>query len=306
MLRRHFGRLIGLAVLLGLIGGVPQPVQSQEAVDSTVIARFRDAQALAVDPMGRLYVADAGRDVVRVLDRTGAEQGTFGGGGTRAGQFDRPTDVDPTNGQAIWVADAGNGRVQRFSEEGLYLEAFPVGSSFREGREQRVFDDGRDGATVQGEGRPIAVTSSSSDETFVIDDRSSAVLKWDAQRRPERIIGPTGQREGGLRRAVALALDGTRRLYVADRAQKAVLAFDPFGSFVKRLSTPSLPEVQALSMHRGRLWIVCPRRVFVWSPETGTTAEHAVDLPAPLVDAARQGDDLFLLTQQHLYRRTPW
>jgi DNA-binding beta-propeller fold protein YncE len=294
--------VLGLAVVLLGTGSAP----AQDRAGGTALAQFRDAQALAVDPMGRLYVADAGRDVVRVLDRTGTELETFGGGGTRAGEFDRPADVDPTNGQAIWVADAGNGRVQRFSEEGLYLEAFPVGSSFREGREQRVFDDGRDGSAVQGQGRPIAVASSSGDETFVIDDRNSAVLKWDAQRRPERILGPAGRGDGGLRRPVALALDGTRRLYVADRDQEAVLAFDLFGSFLKRLSTPSLPEVQALSLHRGRLWIVCPGRVFVWSPETGATAEHAVDRPAPLVDAVRRGEDLFLLTETHLYRRSPW
>lgn len=283
-----------------------KPVRAQGKSDSTVIARFRDAQALAVDPMGRLYVADAGRDVVRVLDRKGTEQETLGGGGTRAGEFDQPADVDPTNGQTIWVADAENGRVQRFSEEGRYLEAFPVGRSFRDGREQRVFDDGRDGATVQGQGRPLAVASSSGDQTFVIDGRNSLVLKWDEQRRPERILGPTSQREGALRRPVALALDGTHRLYVADRAREAILVYDLFGSFVKRLSTPSLPEVQALSLHRDHLWIVCPGRVFEWTIETGAIDEHVVDLPAPLVDAAPRGKDLFLLTNQHLYRRSPW
>ncbi len=303
---RRPGRLLALAALFGLIGGLPPPVSAQEEADPTVIARFRDAKALSVDPRDRLYVADAGRDVVQVLDVTGAVQETLGGSGTRAGEFDDPADVDPTNGQAIWVADAGNGRVQRFSEEGLYLEAFPVGAAFLEGREQRVFDDGRDGSTVQGQGRPLSVVSSVGDDTFVIDGRNDAVLKWDRQRRPERLLGETSGAEGALRRPVALALDGTRRLYVADRDRQAVLAFDLFGTFVKRLDVPPLPEIQALAMQQDRLWIVCTSRVFVWNRTTSTTVEHVVDLPAPLLDAVPRGEDLFLLTAKALYRRPLW
>jgi hypothetical protein len=105
---------------------------------------------------------------------------------------------------------------------------------------------------------------------------------------------------------VALALDGTRRLYVADRDHEAVLAFDLFGSFVERLDIPPLPSIQALAMHRGRLWIVCPERVFVWTPDKGTTTEYNLDLPAPLVDAAGRGEALFLLTATTLYRRPLW
>jgi len=297
------------SVLLGLLFGLAcagaPPAAAQLDSSRTELARFRDAQALAVDPRDRLYVADAGHDVVRILDRTGAVLETLGGSGTRAGEFDGPADVDPTNGQSVWVADADNGRAQRFSEEGLFLEALPVGPSVLEGGEQRAVDDGRDGAAVQGGGRPIAVVSTSGDDTFIIDGRSNAVLKWDDQRQPDRLLS-AGWGDGAVERPVALALDGTRRLYVADRAQQAVLSFDLFGTFVKRLDTPALPNVQALAMQRGRLWIVCPDRVFVWRPESGATTEHAVDLPAPLVDAVQRGDDLFLLTATTLYRRAAW
>jgi len=302
-------RIFGWPVfLLGLLLGplsIGQPVLAQEAAPDTVIAHFRDAQALAVDPLGRLYVADPGRDVVRILDRAGEALGTLGGAGTRAGEFDSPSDVDPTNGQTVWVADAGNGRVQHFSEEGLYLEAMPVGPTALEDGEQRFFDDGRDGATVQGDGHPIAVASTSGDEVFVIDGRNDLLLKWDEQRRPERLIGAVG-REGTPQRPVALTLDGTRRLYVADREREAILVYDLFGTFVRRLRTPPLSNLQALTVHRGGVWIVCARRVYVWSPDDRTTTAFDSGIEAPLVDVARRGDDLFLLTATRLYRRSVW
>ena len=295
------------AVVLLILGvAVVETVWAQDEPAPTVVARFEEATALSIDPTGRLYVADAGADVVRIMGRDGTERAVLGGAGTRAGQFDRPADVDPTNGQTLWVADAGNGRVQRFSEEGLYLEALPVGPAFREGRDQRALDDGRDGATVRGAGRPVAVASTSGDETFVLDGREDAVLKWDDQRRPERVLGARGRPGRTLERPVALALDGTRRLYVADQAAGAVFAFDLFGSLMKRLPISHLPDLRALTIHRKRLWIVCSGRVYVWAPRRGVTTVHEVDLSAPLVDAARRGDDVFLLTERHLYRRPSW
>jgi hypothetical protein len=151
----------------------------------------------------------------------------------------------------------------------------------------------------------VAVASSSGDDTFVIDGRNGVVLKWDDQRRPERILGAVGGGEGNPQQPVALALADTRRLYVADRGQQAVLEYDLFGTYVRRLSTPPLPDIQSLALYRDVLWIVCDERVVRWRSD-GTTTEHAVDLPAPLVDAARRGEDLFLLTATTLYRRTPW
>ncbi len=298
-----------LTVLVGsalVMGGAPTSLLAQNGEEPTVLARFEEARALEVDPTGRLYVADAGRDVIRIFDPKGRLQATLGDAGTRAGEFDGPTDLDPTNGQTLLVADGGNGRIQRFSADLQYLEAMPVGGDFGSRAEQRVFDDGRDGSAVQGEGRPIAVVSSDGDETFVVDGRESVVVRFDEQRRPERLIGGGMSGAGAPQEPVALALDDSRRLYVGDRAQGVVLAYDLFGTFVKRLSTPPMPELRALSMQRGRLWIVCADRVFVWNPKTGRTQEHPVDLEASILDAARRGEDLFLLTERRLLRRDVW
>ncbi len=289
--------------LLLLLLSVPWGgVCAQEEATPTVIARFQEAAALDVDPMGRLYVADAVRDVVQILDRNGTLQTTLGQSGTRAGEFDDPVDLDPTNGQTLLVADAGNGRVQRFSAEWQYLEALPVGSTFGGKSGQRTFDDGRDGSAVQGQGRPIALVSSDGDETFVIDERDGVVIKYDAQRRADRIIGG-GVGRNGLQSPAALALDGNRRLYVADAEEAAVFAYDPFGTFIERLRIPRLSDIQALSVHRGKLLIVCEDRIVTWNPETESTVEHPVSLEVALVDAARQGGDLFVLTERRLLRR---
>jgi sugar lactone lactonase YvrE len=268
------------------------------------VASFEDARALAADPNGRLYVAAAARDAVVMLNPDGSAAQVMGGPGMRAGEFENPADVDPTNGLSIFVADAGNGRVQRFSGEGQYLESLPVDASATPEEPRRAFDDGRDGASVQGSGRPIAVASSSADKTFVIEGRRGAVLTWDDRRRPQQLIGAFGG--GRLTAPVALALQGTRRLYVADRDAAAIHVFDAFGTHLRRLRTPDLPHVRSLAWRRDRLWIVCEDRILVWSSDTRRTTPHPVRLDAPLVDATRVDDTVYLLTPTRLWRRPAW
>jgi DNA-binding beta-propeller fold protein YncE len=293
---------IGL-VVFGLVlwvgGGVPGAAQVPGA---TPLAQFREATALAVAPGGRFYVADAGHDVVRRFGADGAPRATLGGSGTRAGEFDGPRALDPTNGQTLYVADAGNGRVQQFSAEFQYVGALAVGTATDLGVRQRTFDDGRDGADVQGTGRPIAVASSDGNDTFVVDAREDHIVRFDAQGRADRLIGPAGR----LDDPVALAVEKNRRLYVADRGREGVMVYDLFGTFIERLSLPPLPEVQSLSINEGQLWIVSPRRVFVWTPETDTVRRHAVSLDAALVGAAPWEGEILLLTEHRLYRRPEW
>lgn len=295
--------LAGAVVALVLLVGPARPAPAQDRPERTVLARFQEAAALDVDPSGRLYVADAGRDVIRILDQEGTVRATLGQSGTRAGEFDDPVDLDPTNGQTLLVADADNGRVQRFSAELQYLEALAVGRAFGGVGGRRVFDDGRDGSAVQGDGRPIAVASSNGNDTYVVNERDNAVVKFDAQRRAERVIGPSTNGAGALRAPVDLALDANHRLYVADRERNAVLAFDQFGTFVRQIPTPSLPTLQAVSVRGGTLWMVCAGRIVAWNPSTESTTEHGVEVDAPLVDAAWQDGTLFLLTERRLLSR---
>ena len=289
--------MLALILCAGLGSGA---CLAQDSRGEAVLARFQEASALAVDPTGRLYVADAGRDVVRVLGPDGAAQATLGGTGTRAGEFDDPIDLDPTNGQTLYVADAGNGRLQYFSAERQYLGAIPVGAASGEG--ERAFDDGRDGADVQGSGRPVAVASSNSDETFVVDGRERGVVHFSPQGRRERLIGPSSR----LDDPVDLALGDDRRLYVADRGRGDILVYDTFGTFLERLPTGALPSLQAVSVHAGRLWIVCADRVVVWALDARQGRRHRVRLDAPLVGALPWGDRLFLLTEHRLLRRDSW
>ena len=290
-----------LVLMLGTaLSVVAQPADTVLTVFEEV-ARFEDARAMAADPAGNLFVADAGRDVVVKLDAGGRIVATLGGSGTAEGLFDEPSDVDATNGLAILVADAGNGRIQRFSRQFHFIEALPVGDEYEPGGGQPTYLSRESDVRPPSGGRPVAVVSSNTDETFAVDAARNVVVKWDRTRRFDRLIGGPDDGPGTLVAPVALAVD-EEHLYVADRGRAGVAVYDLFGGFIRMLAEGRAGDVRSVAFAGGRLWIVLPERLLVY--EAGARLDRAIDvaLDAPLLDVVPDGDALYLLTSTRLFR----
>ena len=80
-------------------------------------------RALAVDGTGRVVLAIPAQHQIRVLDESQRDESVFGGFGSRPGQLVRPSGVACTARGAIWVADTGNRRLQRFAAVGNFERA---------------------------------------------------------------------------------------------------------------------------------------------------------------------------------------
>ena len=264
------------------------------------LAVFDDARALASDPSGVLYVVDAGRNVIVCLGPDGKVLSTLGGPGAEDGQFDEPSDIDPTNGLVWIVADAGNGRLQRFSRTQLHLETIPVAriDRFTPGiadRRDPVAHDSQSAA----DGRPIAVATNSAGDIFAVDAAQGIVKKWDASRRLERAIGGYDAGRGALSEPVAVAAD-VRSLYVADRMRAEVVVYDVFGGVVRSVASGLAGEVRSVTLVDGALLVVLPKRILVY--ERGERLVHVIDveMDESLVDVHVAGDTMFFLSATRL------
>ena len=293
-----------LTVLMLVLTSAP-PVQAGQPVDTVAAIplphiSFDDARAIEADPFGALYVADAGRHVVMKLDTTGAFIESIGGPGSREGTFDRPMDIDPTNGLVLLVADAGNNRIQLFSRSNAYLGSIPVSAGETEQVTYRREDfDQRSMST----GRPISVASFGSNEIVAIDSDRNAVLKWNENRRLARIIGDVNAGPGMLAEPVSIWTDDESLIYVADRVRKTIVVFDHFGSFVRTIGEGHLDAIVGVSGRDKRVFAVLPDRILVYSSagRLEQTLIPAVD--APIVDVAAPDDaGLFVLTATRVYR----
>lgn len=311
MRRLALGGGVLCAVLLAACA--PRPVEAPlpEAPADTLAAQpfgpvFEDARALGSDPAGRLYVVDAGAATVVTLTAEGLPLGVLGGPGTGDYALLDPSDVDPTNGLRLDIADTGNARIQRFSSDGRLIASLPVPSDLRDGDARQR--DLRDSPTTDrgaGQGRPIAVATAVSGEVYAVEEVQGLVVRWDDQRRFDRVVGGLDAGEGALSRPVDLALGPDGRLFVADRGHAAVLVYDRFGLYLRRIADGTARDLRAVAVVGDRLVLVLPRRLLVYGLDGRLLDTLAVALPDPLVDVDGSEGRLVLLTATRLFATGP-
>lgn len=221
---------LALAVLLGACAG-PSAIPGQP---------FRDARALAVAPDGTVWVVEGADGTVLAL-RDGAVVQRLGGVGTGEQAFLDPVDVDPTNGQAIYVADRAAGLVVQFTAEGRRAGALVVPDLDGASARQPAGDFGREAPR----GQPTAVAAAPDGTLFVLDGGRGHVLRLSSEGTVERVLGA-----GSLSDPVALALADDGTLWVADAGRGGLQPFDAFGAPGAFVEAPDLGRIVGVAVGR--------------------------------------------------------
>lgn len=118
--------------------------------------------ALAVDKSGALWVLDKRKMQAVKLDDAGNPVSSIGSSGSQNGQFYDPADIAISSSGIVFVADAGNHRVQAFSDDGVFLSAINKSAS---GKLRN----------------PSAIALDRQDNLYVLDTDRSAVSVYSAK-----------------------------------------------------------------------------------------------------------------------------
>lgn len=150
----------------------------------------------------------------------------WGGPGAEPGQFRQPIGIDVT-GEAVFVSEAGNRRVQVFDPNGRTLRQ--IGPSLTSGDSLR---------------RPMHIAASGS-TLYVSDFNTDRVHVLSFEGDHQRTFDGSGF-QAGFDAPGGVAVDTDGRLYVADFYHHRVLRFHPDGSFDRQWgetdSTGQAPE----------------------------------------------------------------
>ncbi len=179
-------------------------------------------EGIDVDGDGMVYVADSAEGVVHVLMSTGQGVRRIGAPGREAGQLDAPSDVEVDGGR-VFVADAGNRRLQVFDAAGgRFLAEWrlgyrPVGIAAGGGRvyvsdaaapRVTVYDTAGVALAVWGQGQGVdAVLPFVAPRGMAVDDEGDVFVAD-----PGRADGPLLEvsAEGALKRTLAAVAGGLR------------------------------------------------------------------------------------------------
>lgn len=130
--------------------------------EAKIKSRDISPEAVTTDKNGALWVLDKRNMQVIKLDDSGNPLVTFGASGSRNGQFNDPSDIAISGSGIIFVADAGNHRVQAFSDDGVFLSDIT--------------------RTVSGKlDHPSAIALDPQDNLYVLDKYRSTVSVYSAK-----------------------------------------------------------------------------------------------------------------------------
>lgn len=212
--------------------------------------------ALAIDPEGRVWVADTNHHGYQTFSTDGTHLESWGSSGSEPGQFNfQPTDYkDPLTAGGIafapdgsfYVADSGNARVQKFGPDRALLFAW--------------------GNTGEGDGQfmfPTGVTTDHDGRVFVADAVRNDIQVFTADGVFLHTIGSFGAGEGQLflYSGGYVAADGSGNLWVTDTANHRLQKFSAEGKFLATLGKAGTSQGQFSAP--GQVAIDADGRLFV-------------------------------------------
>jgi tripartite motif-containing protein 71 len=240
--------------------------------------QLRNPYDVAVDPRGRLYVADnSNHRVVRLGPAPAySYRARWGSFGSAAGQLQYPRGIAADAAGTSYVADPGNNRVDVFDIGGLPLRT--IGSSSREagqfiaplgvgadaggtravadsvvGRVQLLNPDGSVAAAFGSPAPgptllpdPVAVAFDPAGTAYVLDQRRARVVVFDRAGKVVRTIGSRGSGGGQLLSPSALTFDAAGTLYIGDTGNGRIARFTTAGAYLG--SVGSLGAIHGLAV----------------------------------------------------------
>lgn len=179
---------------------------------------MQDPISVSVDIRGNIYVADAGRSVILLYGPyiSGLNYlGTVGGPGSALGQFGQPQQIANDSYPRIYVAEAGNGRVQALEPgRGAADNLFAFG----------VTNPGPFGAAT-------GVATDTLNNFFVSSETPGTTPRYyDSRGAFVASIGSAGSGPGQVNGARGIATDPVGRLLIADTGNNRIGFFNSFAA----------------------------------------------------------------------------
>ncbi|HXN38716.1 MAG TPA: RHS repeat-associated core domain-containing protein, partial [Solirubrobacteraceae bacterium] len=258
-----------------------------------------------------VYVADRGNSRIEEFQFTEKEEkttgeyiGQFGVKGSGNGEFKEPQDVALDKEGHVWVADAGNNRLQelKFTEKegkttGEYIAQFskvtetpvlmksPDGVAFDSSGDVWVADTGNDrvdelsstgayitrfGSEGTGNGqfkepRGIAVYG---EDVWVADTGNNRVQEFTTKGVFVRSFGGEGTEEGKFKKPVAVAIETVgKEVWVADTGNSRIQRFSSEGKFISEKTVEGKPE--GITVAKERVWVTAGSDIweYKWNGE---------------------------------------
>jgi gliding motility-associated-like protein len=160
-------------------------------------ATFRAPRGITIDASDNIYIADFGNNIIRKIDAQSGQVSTIYDASPPGNLLKDPSSVGvDASGGILYIADAGNNRIQKVTNGTVTTVPFPAGT-LKSPRDVKVDGTGNIYVTDQGNNRVVRIT-------------------------PDGTVTNVGAPFAPTQTVVGAVLDGLGNLYIGDNEYKVV------------------------------------------------------------------------------------
>lgn len=214
---------------------------------------FENAVSISPDNLGKIYVLDNKANQVIKLNENLVEVKRNGKQGWSEGLFDTPTSIDASTGLDIFICDGKNNRVQRFDRNLNYISSLVTNlTTFLP---QYQFNT------------PISSIVMNSNDMFVLDKDNNRVVVFKEGLNPVNSFGEFQNSQGRIVEGKKIVKDKNNFIFIHDVGQNAVLRYDNFGSFMKKIK---IDTIYSISVYNNSLYLLTNNKIYSYNIEKNT------------------------------------
>ncbi len=206
-----------------------QPVQQHDlTIDSSFTSIslgkwFQDPVAISVDPLGRIYVLDRGRNTLQVITIKDTTVTTGESHSWRDNAINQFQDIISPNGLDIYVADYGSNRIHRFDRDLNLISSIP--QTDVQASMEKIF------------GFPSSIAIDRFGYLYIIDKENMNIRKIGLNNQIDRTFGGHDAGLGRLNDPHTIRISNKNDLiYVSDLNR--IVVFDIYGNYITTKSIP--------------------------------------------------------------------
>ncbi len=218
---------------------------------------FQNAVSISPDNLGQIYILDNKANQVIKLNENLVEVKRNGKQGWSEGLFDTPTSIDASTGLDIFICDGKNNRIERFDRNLNYISSLVTNlTTFLP---QYQFNT------------PISSILMNSNDMYVFDKDNNRVVIFKDGLNPINSFGEYQNSNGRIAEGKKMVKDKNNFIFIHDVGQNAVLKFDNFGSFMKKIK---IDTIYSISVYNNNLYLLTNNKIYSYNIEKNTFDDY--------------------------------
>ena len=216
--------------------------------------KFQSAQAISTSREEFIFVTDIQTNQIHKFNSDGNEIMTFGGSGFSNDELNVPMAIDASNGLDVYVCDYQNNRIQRYDLLLNFIATFNFNTyDLTADNSRKIYN-------------PYGIAFLNTSEIFILADASTyKVVKLKSLDEVSLFFGSNTAEYEKISNPQKVVKGANLDVWILDKGDDAVLNYDNYGTFVKKLKNPENNPIISIAYYKNNLYILNSKSLIIYS-----------------------------------------